>query len=823
MSSGLLFNAVNMQRANMIHTTAGASSLLLPPPAANHQLPMIMGNLPQGAHAAMVRAVHERNDSLQPTNTDIAYDPKKEEFLQFCDILFGHLQPEYRRSVTPEKAYMFCWYQAFRSKRTAKRRNNRQTSNNLFDYDDYKQVCSKWGGLGDGEIATRNTTAAADSLVSRVERNDAAREHPVDGLKYDCVNQYVCAVRKVFLDQQSQGANSYQWSMIRNDNISALLQYVKKRVPAVNRMNHAEKIENDFAPYLYAEKVNEIEFELFQRNGGRSPIQTLASLRNRFVFLQTTRAILRAESVFKADLSDCLGITIHPEREPHPMFISILQIPEGKINHDGRKLYGRALRHINPESCAVGALGFYLMYRFYVSSEMNPPPDFANNAAWFDIKLLVDAHCTRQTAHSPNRRGSNTKAMDDAHYGNVIKDVCKKLEIPQNKQLHIGRVIGVKVAELEELAPDLIKNIGNWDVEVLEKFYSTKLGLQGLRVCAGHSSERGLHFNQRTVISPPDDLRKAVNGFEFVESSLERVLQANAQDGKDRQTAIQFFKLIDNLRDVVLQDAAVLIARGRKHLVFDLPVFQTRAFKTFQEEILQSLAVTPHPQDDDLRRNIPAVADRLDNQQQEIGNVKRELGHLRNDTNRRLDSLNENMGTGFSLILTKMGEQMHRNSQQNHEVSRHLLQAAVALTGDPVEPQEETTTMETEIAGQTSIAEDISLPFTMHVRHASATSMYNEWYGLEKFAGKPIPGGIAAAEQLQQTAWRRHFTSAENKQFSRMKTVISAIDGQIKSGTIKKTVLEQFDCWFQQTGSLTALAKLVQEKGLVQRKRQKTR
>jgi hypothetical protein len=461
---------------------------------------------------------------------------------------------------------MFCWYQAFRSKRTAKRQHSRQTtSNNLFDYDDYKNVCSQWGALSDGELATRNTTATADSLALLcVETNDAAKEHPVDGLKYDCVNQYVCAIRKVFLDQQSRGANSYQWTMIRNDNISALLQYVKRRVPAVNHMNHTEKIDNDFAPYLYAEKVNEIEFELFQRNGGCSPIQTLASLRNRFVFLQTTRAILRAESVFKAELSDCLGITIHPDKEPHPMFISILQIPEGKINHDGRKLYGRALRHINPEKCAVGALGFYLMYRFYISGEMNPPPDFTDNAAWFTIKLLVDAHC---------RRGSTTKAMDDTHYGNVIKEICKKLEIPQNKQLHIGRVIGVKVAEIEELAPDLIKNIGNWDVEVLEKFFSAKLGLKGLRVCAGHSSERGLHFNQRTVFRPPDDLRMAVNGFEFVDSSLERLQEANAQDGKERQTAYQFLKLIDHLRDVVLQDAAVLIGMGRKHQVFDLPVF----------------------------------------------------------------------------------------------------------------------------------------------------------------------------------------------------------------------------------------------------------
>lgn len=64
---------------------------------------------------------------------------------------------------------------------------------------------------------------------------------------------------------------------------------------------------------------------------------------------------------------------------------------------------------------------------------------------------------------------------------------------------------------------------------------------------AGHSSERGLHFNQRTVVHPPDDLRRAVNGFEFVDTSLQRVSEANAEDGKDRQTAYQFLKLLDNL------------------------------------------------------------------------------------------------------------------------------------------------------------------------------------------------------------------------------------------------------------------------------------
>jgi hypothetical protein len=74
------------------------------------------------------------------------------------------------------------------------------------------------------------------------------------------------------------------------------------------------------------------------------------------------------------------------------------------------------------------------------------------------------------------------------------------------------------------------------------------------------------------------------------------------------------------------------------------------------------------------------------------------------------------------------------------------MQAAAALTGDPDDPPGDTTTIETGTAHQTSETEDTSQPFTMNVRHASATSMYNEWYGLAEFTGKPISGGINLAQ-----------------------------------------------------------------------------
>jgi hypothetical protein len=188
-----------------------------------------------------------------------------------------------------------------------------------------------------------------------------------------------------------------------------------------------------------------------------------------------------------------------------------------------------------------------------------------------------------------------------------------------------------------------------------------------------------------------------------------------------------------------------------------------------------------------MRRHLPAIAERMDNQQQEIGNVKRELGMLRNETNDRLDTLNQTMRTGFSLVLTEVGNNVAQRTQQNSEVSRHLIQAAAALT----QTHNGTVQQSTITAGNGESAsggDSVPKPFSLHLRHSNATSMYNEWFGLGVFSNKPIEGGIDAAERVHQTAWRRHFNVAENKQFSRLKIVIAAMQQLIISGEDKEKV-----------------------------------
>jgi hypothetical protein len=59
----------------------------------------------------------------------------------------------------------------------------------------------------------------------------------------------------------------------------------------------------------------------------------------------------------------------------HDAVILIMQIIEGKTNNE-KIVWGRTMHHKNVNMCSVGALGFYLMYRFEVTGEIF---DFVTN------------------------------------------------------------------------------------------------------------------------------------------------------------------------------------------------------------------------------------------------------------------------------------------------------------------------------------------------------------------------------------------------------------------------------------------------------------
>lgn len=734
----------------------------------------------------MIRGVRAAITSIRPKNTGKAYDPKVLEFREFCSKVYPQnaATPELAFLVNANNVYAFLWYQAYRSKKSRKgKKRKKGDDDNHFDYADYQDVRAKYA-----------TPAGAQATTTAI---------PDNACGFSILKSYISAIKGLWHEQQAENANSHSWESIRNLNVINLLKWVKARVPALKRQNYAEKLDHTFAPYLYAQHVKSIEATLFERNIWSSSRSALGSLRNRFCFLETTTAILRGESLFKAELSDCLDLTVSPEREPHPFYISVTQIPEGKTNHSGRTIYGRAMRHRIPEMCPIGAKALYLMFRFKVTGEMDPPPDFTSNEAWFDIKLLVDSTSTR---------ASNTTSVSDQYYAKTIKQVCSALKVPVTHFVHFGRKAGPPLLELEEVIATEIAELGNWNKDTMTTFYSAQIPLSTLRVAAGFGAERGRHFNPRTSVIADDALAKQI--FPFVEGCLADIEAATIGDGKERYTAYHFLNMLRNLRQVVLQDAAAMMGNGRNHPVFTMPVFQAENFKSFQQRVLHEITHTTNPANAQMDAIIPGINEHFGNLQSAVS------------ANGRESKL------GFAQILGIQNEtlQMLQALQQQHNkgaVAARLM-ADSYNTGSPGSPLTETgaATLATAATGRCGDATAIAaLPSPPNLQahhlfsgHASATSMHNEWYGRASFTNKPCEGGIDAAEKHSKL-WRRHFQSAEAMRFSRLKQVVGAIRMQIEQGRSESNVLTEFDQAFGQAGNITSLIKILKEKKYIVAKR----
>jgi hypothetical protein len=118
-------------------------------------------------------------------------------------------------------------------------------------------------------------------------------------------------------------------------------------------------------------------------------------------------------------------------------------------------------------------------------------------------------------------------------------------------------------------------------------------------------------------------------------------------------------------------------------------------------------------------------------------------------------------------------------------------------------------TMESMIASPSIVTEAVSqhpqTMYTLHPKHKSVTSMWNEWFGLAEFR-LGYPGSINGLEKDRPKSWRAHFNTAAQKQYSRLKFVIQQVQ---KRSQTRDTldVLVEFDQLFSASPSLSGLEK----------------
>ena len=134
--------------------------------------------------------------------------------------------------------------------------------------------------------------------------------------------------------QRDSNSNSLSNEQVETVKVKELMKHVQNRKTKGARSQYKEKLDKEILPYVNSMEYPRIEERMWDfANRPGDGYTALCALRNRDCLLTSKSAILRGESLFYGELSDCLDV-IHESHtgDPTPYHIAIQQIDSGKTH-----------------------------------------------------------------------------------------------------------------------------------------------------------------------------------------------------------------------------------------------------------------------------------------------------------------------------------------------------------------------------------------------------------------------------------------------------------------------------------------------------------
>ncbi|KAM4062386.1 centromere DNA-binding protein complex CBF3 subunit, domain 2 domain-containing protein [Hirsutella rhossiliensis] len=233
-------------------------------------------------------------------------------------------------------------------------------------------------------------------------------------------------------------------------------------------------------------------------------------------------------------------------------------------NQHGRMEYGSALRHRDPRSCLIGALAFWLFWRWQVEKAERFPV-FQRSEDWYETKVL------RRSAKEPQGK------RDGIHRNPITQRVHRPFHSP-NIQLQwtsrFYKKAGIKVSKVSH-APRVAAT-QNADMAGASRQPLAWADLNytdppSRSAVADFDPEwSGSYFVPRATVWPQLDKWKEAHSSPVSDLGVEQNMAAGA-----------FLELLEWLREVLLQDAVFLRESYPDHPIFQDPVFSCPEFEAF--------------------------------------------------------------------------------------------------------------------------------------------------------------------------------------------------------------------------------------------------
>ena len=191
-----------------------------------------------------------------------------------------------------------------------------------------------------------------------------------------------------------------------------------------------------------------------------------------------------------------------------------------------------------------------------------------------------------------------------------------------------------------------------------------------------------------------------------------------------RATARGFLNYLINLRWVILQDAAVLMAKGRKHFIYDhlSEVFGSDLFKDYQVKMMAHLDRQTHNAPDKAKLDtlLPGVNQRLDNNANATSDmhidIKSDLKTvIAQNEDMSMDKIEDTVMNSVNSVFGKLGRCM-AGFDDVEKSDEEYLQQEIQQTRNPPSPSPYTNVQTGDV------------PYSVPSSRAVASNFISLWY-----------------------------------------------------------------------------------------------
>ena len=555
-------------------------------------------NVPTESHLrALARKGHEQYGNQ---NTHKDYKDLYDEYCEFSLNVYGNDR------MTLEQMFNWLSYQAHRPKR---------------DHFDLVEKKDKQGNVmrdTDGQPLMKKkrrpkfkfSMEEYKSIMDHLKERNPEEKEETTGNRLQSLEKHWSALMRYAPDHLKSKMKDHQ-------GMKDLKQYVSARKKTADSIACVEKVNPQLEKFKYPTLYPLLEKHFWDKHRQRNSWKDIgSSFRDRYTLNSTVQMVVCHETIIKCKLSNFQVLHVHlpDEIDGYSILFRNISVVKNDQADSGKRvvIQAKSIRHKDVTRCEQGSLAIYLFVRYYCTDE---DFDLSDNKAWYHIRTAVPVGNSGQGTREKYSEVTRMKNMGSSTYTRQMELAFEALGHKPSHTAHFGRSCAPVLLEFAEVLTSVIKELGNWSLDVFEKHYASKMAWEALRAAAGFRKERGHYYLPRAKIPVPQDLKDLVfpnvvrcrNLFHQLPDKVQYVLE----------TARHFIEVMDHLATVFMQDCCVLLSIPERagHNLFSHPFFSEPLFLEYQSSFNTAYEQLLLPENDPtfepVKRCLPLIGNHL--------------------------------------------------------------------------------------------------------------------------------------------------------------------------------------------------------------------